>query len=266
MRKIRSSIFGLILSLALIVSSYSQERIGGSVRISGSERISTSSSLNTSLISYWKLDEASGTRSDSKDSDDLTDNNTVGQTTCIITNAASFASASLRYLSIGSNSSVQAGDINWSWAFWVSLSSKAAFPRIISKNDGTNAEYEIFYRSDTDRFAVRVTKTGPTLVDQPATTLGSPALSTCYFIVVWHDATAQTINISVNNGAADSTSLAASLIAAGTGALNFGRRAGNADQYLSGSIDEAGYWKKVLSASERTTLWNGGVGKTCCPY
>ena len=36
------------------------------------------SSLLTSLISYWKLDETSGTRVDVVSGNDLTDNNTVG--------------------------------------------------------------------------------------------------------------------------------------------------------------------------------------------
>ena len=37
----------------------------------------TGSSLTTNLISYWKLDETSGTRVDSVGNNDLTDNNTV---------------------------------------------------------------------------------------------------------------------------------------------------------------------------------------------
>ena len=37
----------------------------------------TDGTLPTNLIAYWKLGEASGTRSDSKGSNNLTDNNTV---------------------------------------------------------------------------------------------------------------------------------------------------------------------------------------------
>ena len=44
----------------------------------------------TGLVSYWALDETSGTRYDSHGSNDLTDNNTVGYTTGVQGNAADF--------------------------------------------------------------------------------------------------------------------------------------------------------------------------------
>lgn len=40
--------------------------------------VATHSTLPTNLVSYWEMSESSGTRSDSKASNDLTDNNTVG--------------------------------------------------------------------------------------------------------------------------------------------------------------------------------------------
>ena len=53
----------------------------------------------TNLVGNWSMDEASGTRVDSHGSNDLTDNNTVGSATGIISNAASFVSANSEYLS-----------------------------------------------------------------------------------------------------------------------------------------------------------------------
>src|SRR6056300_304684 len=51
----------------------------------------TSVVSTTDLVSFWKLDEASGTRVDAFGSNDLTDNNTVGQGTgTVYANAADF--------------------------------------------------------------------------------------------------------------------------------------------------------------------------------
>ena len=34
------------------------------------------------------------------------------------------------------------------------------------------------------------------------------------------------------------------------------------EQYFDGLIDEVGLWRRVLTAQERTDLWNGGAGLT----
>ena len=51
------------------------------------------------LVGDWSMDETSGTRADSHGTNNLTDNNTVGSTTGVISNAASFVSANSEYLS-----------------------------------------------------------------------------------------------------------------------------------------------------------------------
>ena len=53
----------------------------------------------TNLVGDWSMDETSGTRVDSHGSNDLTDNNTVGYATGVISNASSFVSANSEYLS-----------------------------------------------------------------------------------------------------------------------------------------------------------------------
>lgn len=53
----------------------------------------------TNLVGDWSMDEASGTRVDSHGTNDLTDNNTVGSVTGVISNAADLVSANSEYLS-----------------------------------------------------------------------------------------------------------------------------------------------------------------------
>jgi len=35
---------------------------------------------------------------------------------------------------------------------------------------------------------------------------------------------------------------------------------------LNGIVDEAGIYNRLLTAAEKDALWNGGAGKTCCPF
>lgn len=58
------------------------------------------------IVSYWKLDETSGTRVDSIGSNDLTDNNTVGYGTGKVSNAADFEADNSEYLSVANNASI----------------------------------------------------------------------------------------------------------------------------------------------------------------
>src|SRR5262252_1520277 len=109
--------------IALIGSDHSVDPYQLSTAFSDS----TSSTISqTNLISYWKLDEVSGSRVDTKGTNTLTDNNTVTSTTGIINNAASFAAASSEYLSLASNATVQTGDIDFTITAWVKMTTKAA--------------------------------------------------------------------------------------------------------------------------------------------
>src|SRR3990167_8248201 len=75
--------------------------------------------LPTSLMAYFKLDEASGTRVDSKSTNDLTDNNTVTQAVGKVANAAQFTSANSEYLSIGDTLDLSTGDIDFTISGWM---------------------------------------------------------------------------------------------------------------------------------------------------
>src|SRR5258708_7847472 len=55
--------------------------------------------ITDNLVSFWKLDEASGTRTDSVGSNNLTSNNSVGQSVGKVSNAAHFTATSNQYLS-----------------------------------------------------------------------------------------------------------------------------------------------------------------------
>ncbi len=221
-------------------------------------------SLLTSLISYWKLDEASGSRADAHGSNTLTDNNTVGSATGKIGDAADFELSNSEYLSHASNSDLETGDIDWTFAAWVNADSlSAGFQTILSKDATAAREYLIYYEDgSTNRFSVAVF-VGVSTVVLRADTLGAASTGTWYYVVIWHDSTADTINIQVNNGAVDSSATGGSLNAATAAEFRVGGRATIASLIpWDGLIDEVGFWKRTLTTQERTDLYNAGVGFT----
>lgn len=222
----------------------------------------TRSALLDNLFAYYALEEASGERTDATGrGNNLTDNNTVTQAVGRVGQAASFASASSESLSRADNADLSSGDIDFTLAVWVFLASKTLPRAVICKGDNVlnnnGVEYEILYNSVTDRFRFLIgSGTSSALVN--ADNLGIPATDTWYLIVAWHDAIANTINIQVNDGTVDSAADVAGQNT--TDPFYIGRT--ELGLYMNGRIDEAGLWKRVLTAAERTALYNGGNGVT----
>ena len=226
-------------------------------------------SLITNLIWWWKLDEASGTRVDSvtATANDLTDNNTVTNAAGIAGQAGQFTLANSEYLSRADNASLSCGDIDFSWACWVYADSlPATVGPIVTKDmsGGGLREYSLIWAGSAAnrfRFTAFVAVDSGQIVN--ADTFGAPSTGTWYFLVVWHDATANTVNIQVNDGTADSTATAGALQAESTATFAIGSRAINGfTEFWNGRIDEVGFWKRTLTVAERTYLYNAGAGRT----
>lgn len=221
------------------------------------------SSLLASLISHWKMDEASGDATDSHGSNTLTDNATVTTAAGKLGTARQFTAANTEFLSRASNATLQAGDIDFTFAAWVYLDSVGT-NRVILAKDGNTAgqrEYNIDYLGATQRFRFY----GFTATDSAkitvASALGAPSVSTWYFVVAWHDSAGDTVNIQVNNGTVDSTATTGALQAASNGEFRIGARSypGFVEPF-DGRIDSVSFWKRVLTSDERTALYNGGSG------
>jgi RHS repeat-associated protein len=217
------------------------------------------------LVSWWGFNEASGTRIDSHGPNHLTDNNTVAYTSGVLGNSADFESGNSEFLELTDNSSLSSGDVDLTIAAWVKLESKGAEEIIVSKFDAgfSNAEYALWYEAPSDRFCFRIYKasTNTPVGTQCANALGSPAVGVWYYLVGWHDASADTVNIQVNNGVINSS--------ATTGApedtsssFRIGARNTAEVAYFDGLIDEVAVYKRVLSDGERSWLYNGGTGRT----
>jgi hypothetical protein len=219
----------------------------------------TSGGLNSGLAAFWKLGEVSGARADSVGANHLTDNNPVTQAAAgKVGSAAQFTAASSESLSIADNAALSTGDIDFTLAAWVYFDSKGADRVILGKIGAGSAEYLLRFVNTSDRFRFYCANGGSN-GNVLANPLGSPALATWYFVVAWHDAAANTINIQVNAGAVNSAGYSAG-VADGAQGFRLGAQDNSVD-FWNGRIDAAGVWKRVLSSAEVTSLYNSGSGR-----
>ena len=223
-------------------------------------------SLFTNLISWWTLDEPSdGTapviRLDSSGTNDLTDNNTTPSVAAKVNLGADLELANTEFLSHIDNASLSFADEDFTLACWVNAETYGgANRRIISKWGAiaANQEYLLYYSNGANRLQFLVSD-GVGAGSVAANTLGAPVIATWYLVIAWHDSVANTINIEVNDGGVDSVAYA---LGCHDGPSSFGLGADpdNLIEHFDGILDEAALWRRILTAAERTALYNAGSG------
>lgn len=222
--------------------------------------------LLANLVSFWELEEASGSRVDAHGSNHLTDVNTVTQSPGKVGNAAQFTAANGEYLSIADNAALSMTDTDFAIAGWVRLNTKANEVIAAKYRTNTNSrEYLLYYAASdgaTQRFIFIVSANGISTAAVVANNFGEPATGTWYFVVAWHDSVANTINIQINNGTANSTAHTTGVFN-GTDDFRIGALYASSPIYFwDGRIDQLGIWKRTLTATEKTWLYNSGNGRS----
>ena len=204
----------------------------------------------TNLVNDWSMDETSGTRADSHGSADLTDNNTVGYATGVISNAASFTAANSESLS--SPTQPVTGTGARAAELWFKTSSTADMAITSYGSSGSGAWWRI--RIENGVILQRVFSGTMSwsntwndgnwhhLVMQVA------ASSTLNDVDLYIDGTLQTRSGSNNR-------------AINTGSGDFYIGAESTGDFFDGDIDEVRYWDRVLTANEITWLYNSGNGR-----
>ena len=210
-------------------------------------------------IAWWSLDEVSGTRADSQGSNDLTDHNTVGNTTGKQSNAADFESDNSEALYIADNADLSFGDEDFSISGWVKLES-LALDAVWSKyvTSGNHREYMLYINSS--KFQWLVSSDGTSSTSVVADSEGTLSTGTWYFVTVYHDATANEIGVSVNGGTIDTASHTTG-VNDDTSEFNLGAWEDHTTNFLDGALDEVVVWNKVLSQDEIDWLYNLGSGR-----
>lgn len=207
--------------------------------------------LTDILVSYWRLDEASGNAIDSHSTNDLTDNNTVGSGTGKINNGRDFELSNSEDFSKADNASLSTGDIDFTLSLWINRES-AVQQGLISKFGGSTNEYGLWIWSGDQRPYLTVFAGGSGQVGWGA----ALDVATWYHIVAWHDSVNNQIGIVVNAGTPVTASYSGGLNDSDSD-FRIGQYSGS---YMDGIIDEVGFWKRVLTSDERTQLYNGGAG------
>ena len=130
--------------------------------------------------------------------------------------------------------------------------------RIANKSDTNKREWEFLFNLSQLQWYVF---DGTASVVGNANSTASISAGTWYFVVCWHDTANNQVGIQVNNGTATTASSGAA--GSNSGPLYFGNRAQlDAGSYLNGRLDEWGLWKRLLTATEKTYLYNAGSGQT----
>lgn len=215
--------------------------------------------LTDNLISYWKLDEASGSRADSHGSNTLTDNNTVGSSTGKISTAGSFVAANSEYLSLTDNDdvSIATSSVSYEFSMWVNLSSTSGTQQTVTKRDGilvgSGLEYMLRMDSGTPTVYWGTTPSGFSSLAYGS----SLSSSTWYFLTFGFDHSVSQFFVSLNAGTPTYSSTVTNQQLAGANNFHIG---GTTSEYFDGLIDEVGFWKRVLTSGERTSLYNSGSG------
>jgi len=221
--------------------------------------------LNDGVLAHWKLDEAQGTRNDSAGLNHLTDNNSVAQTAGKIAEAASFVRGNSEYLSIADNPELSMGDVDFTMAGWVYFDTKQTVQdrneHLFGKYDWNSNQREYFVYRDVslDRFRFAVSDDGINTTQVTAESFGAPLEGQWYFVVAWQDAAIDTLNIQVDNGAVDTVSHTTGVFD-GSASFTIGGEVNSMVNFLEGRTDSVTVWNRVLSADERTQLFNNASG------
>lgn len=224
--------------------------------------VSGSTNLETNLVSYWELEEASGTRTDSKGSNDLTDNNTVTQGTGKQGNAADFERSNSEHLSRADNASLSiTGDLSvsfWSKPETVHNGNDAWFSKSGgSGNFGVLAEMSA-HTTERIRFFVSSNGTSITQKDWNITLVAG----TWYHFVFVYDASAGSCELFIDGVSYGKVTGLPTSIYDNTTDFQLGASDidGSTGRHYDGLLDEFALYDRILNYGDILDLYNAGSG------
>ncbi len=229
--------------------------------------VDTDGTIRTSLISYYKLEDAT----DSFGSNNLANNNGVSFVAGKVSNAASTTAASSEYFGTPTSMGITGGTISMSaWIYPTSQPATDTNRDIIWQASNSNAiDYDIEYRDVSGTKNIRAMRLRQGQGTDPAATYNTTlTLNTWHHVAMTYDSASKIINLWV-----DGVNRASSTGAGGNGTLAdgdffqigaFNGVAAGVGQthFWDGKIDEASIWDKVLSNQEIADLYNEGFGNT----
>ncbi len=213
-------------------------------------QIDTGGTLTTNLVSYYKLENVN----DYWGTNHLTNNNAATFVAGKVNNAVNLVGASLQYLNKTDATGLPIGAGARSFAFWINLSTLTQYGAIISYGaETTQNGMQIHWNSGTTQMYINIC--GYAVVIDTVITI-----DTWNHFIVTYPGSGNIFTVYKNNVSLGTVDLGFPPNTSTSNNLSIGKRLDA--YYFSGKIDELGVWTKVLSATERTDLYNGGAGQT----
>jgi len=237
--------------------------IGGTARGTVLDGGGAADSLLDGLVSWWELDEESGTRVDVHGSNNLTDNNTCGYITGVRGNAASMVYANSEYLNKTSPTGLEGGARDFTYAAWYRITTTAGssghcIGAVVNSPTEILTDWMMYYHLSAARFRFYVGG-NPNWSFATDTNIGAPSIGTWYHIIGEYDSAADKVGITVNNGPIDQASHTSANSTTAGSPFQIGYW-GGAFGYANGSVDIPAFWSRKLTAAEKTRLYNAGAG------
>jgi hypothetical protein len=215
--------------------------------------------LRTSLTAFWSLESNASWTDDTGNGTTLTGNGTPPNTTTGKVGNGVSLNGSSDYLSAANNTNIAHGGGAFSMQAWVNASVIATGSILSKSNNAFNQRdwyVQLRFNGSANVFSWRMWNTGSTTFDCDSAQTNSAGW---HHIVMTYDG-AGAMKIYVDNNTPGTQTLS-STANSSTGALNIGRNADDGVSFLTGTIDQVGYWKgRVLSAADVSALYNGGAG------
>jgi hypothetical protein len=204
--------------------------------------------LLQNLISYWKLDETSGsTLADAHGSNPLTYNaGTTSPFAAIINNGQYFSGGA--NAGHASNADLQVTG-SFFFSFWARMDDNAVNQVIINKDDySSNRDYLIFYNGASGTGFGFIVNGGASSISKGA----NETAFSWHNVVCWYDASDQKLRMRIDDATTYTAAAAGSLVQTAQ-PFSIGG--------FTGLLDEIGFWKgRIPTATEITALYNGGAG------
>ncbi|MCA9360084.1 LamG domain-containing protein [Candidatus Kaiserbacteria bacterium] len=215
--------------------------------------------LLTDLVSYWKLEEASGaTRVDSHGSNDLTDSRTVPNDTGKFGNGALFVGANDDYLTISDASQTgldATGD--FSVSFWYKPTTLSGGYIFSKWRHASHNQYRLDLSSTAFTLYTSDACSGYSYSGKSWTHSMTAGVMAHY--VLTYNRTTGAVEM-FKNGVSLGTGTVKSAIKNCSGAFVLASQDGAYTNTADGLLDEFGFWSKILSGAEISDLYNGGDG------
>jgi hypothetical protein len=225
---------------------------------------SSYSSLNDGLVAYWGMDETlatGGQRADAINQNNATDPTTQvpSSTTAKFGNSA-YRTVNGSRLSVTSNSTIEySGDFTvGGWVYFTSLNDAAGFPIVAKANETTSIGewYVAGAGAGSIQFNTAIWSGGSCSATRP-----TPSTGAWHFLVASYTASTKTCTLSIDNGAVGSSTGTTHPSPQSAVPLSFGGDA-NGSNGQTAYFDEWFVYKRVLTSTDITNLYNGGVGRT----